>query len=306
MAKIRVSSGVLVASIVLHALVLFALQSERPVHPAPASSMTSVTFTVTELEPEVRTAHLPDETSTQVTSSRRWVPVPPKSAARAGRSGTEEGRDAEETTLREEPPMPLDPRSVARALVVSQQQAQQSVGEANDQAGGVPNRLDGVGHKNYLSAREPPPLLPREDGTYRYRANTFEAVVAEDGSVTFTDANQQSATISFDITDHMMRKRGEDPYRVEKQWFLEDTSEFRRALFERWRAKHMTLALRTLRTRLLRLSEDAKLSDQQKAERVIAIYRDTASDDAGAAARDIIATFVSDRMPGVSLPDEPR
>lgn len=104
----------------------------------------------------------------------------------------------------------------------------------------------------------------------------------------------------------MMRRRGEDPYRVEKNWFLEGTAEFRQELFERWRAKQALLALRKLRRRLLHILENGTFSDQQKSARVIAMFQDTPDDQAGAAARRAIEELVADRMPTTELPHESR
>jgi hypothetical protein len=56
--------------------------------------------------------------------------------------------------------------------------------------------------------------------------------------------------------------------------------------------------------RLLRISEDGTLSDLQKSARVIAMFQDTADDEAGAATRGAIAEFVADRMPTIDLPRE--
>jgi len=78
-------------------------------------------------------------------------------------------------------------------------------------------------------------------------------------------------------------------YRVEKRWFMEGTEEFRQELFERWRAKQTMLALRKLRGRLLRISEDGSLNDRQKAARVVA--------------RSTIVEFVTERMPAIELPN---
>jgi len=149
--------------------------------------------------------------------------------------------------------------------------------------------------------------LPRhQDGTYRYRGQAFKAIVEKDGSVVFDDGYRQGTTLSFDMTDVIMRRRGEDPYRVENNWFLEGTAEFREELFERWRAKQTLLALRKLRRRLLHISENATLSDQQKSASVIAMFQDTSDDEAGAAARGAIAEFVDDKMPTIDLPREAR
>jgi len=158
----------------------------------------------------------------------------------------------------------------------------------------------------YLSVREPPRLQRHRDGTHRYRGHAFKAIVEKDGSVTFDDGYRQGTTVAFDLTDAIMRRRGEDPYRVEKRWFLDGTAEFRHELFERWRAKQTLLALRKLRVRLLRIIEDGTLTAPQKAARVIAMFLDTADDEAGAAARNTIAEFVAERMLEIDLPSDVR
>ena len=141
-----------------------------------------------------------------------------------------------------------------------------------------------------------------QDGTYHFKGHAFKAIVEQDGSVTFDEGYKQGATIAFDLSDRLMRRRGEDPYRVEKRWFMEGTEELRQQLFERWRAKQTMIALRKLRGRLLRISEDGTLNDRQKAARVVAMFQDTADDEAGGAARTTIAEFVANRMPTVALP----
>lgn len=200
----------------------------------------------------------------------------------------------------------LDAKSTARAFVLSQQTApesSQSEREGPDTAEAEKrNYFEGTGTKTYLSRREPPTLRRHQDGTYHYKGHAFKAIVETDGSVTFDDGYKQGSTIAFDVTDLMMRRRGEDPYRVQKRWFLEDTAELRQELLESWRAKQNLIALRKLRGRLLRISEDETLSDRQRADRVIAMFRDTADDEAGAAARNTIEEFVANRMPSVDLP----
>ena len=204
----------------------------------------------------------------------------------------------------------LDPETAVRAVFLSQESFPGETPEAPKTATAssedreTPNYFEGVGKKRYLSQREPPKLRRHGDGTYRYRSHAFKAIVAKDGSVTFEDKNQQGMTVSFDLTDAMMRRRGEDPYRYEKEHFLKSTATFREELFERWKEVQTRLALKKLRVRLLRISEDVTLSQPQKEARVLAIFRNTADDEAGAAARKTIAEFVSRRMPGVELSSE--
>jgi len=244
------------------------------------------------------------------------VPVAPRAASRRSRATASPDRPtgAEPSVSASEPseaaPRPkLDPASAARAFVVFQQASRSESSKVEGEGprkpeAETPNYFEGVGDKHYLSRREPPSLQRHQDGTYRYRGQAFKAIVEKDGSVVFDDGYRQGATLRFDITDVMMRRRGEDPYRVEKNWFLEGTAEFRQELFERWRAKQTLLALRKLRRRLLHISEDGTLSDQQKSARVIAMFQDIPDDDAGAAARGVIAEFVADRMPTTDLRHE--
>jgi len=201
----------------------------------------------------------------------------------------------------------LDPSSVARAFVVSQQAAPSKASDAEQEGtratdAGPRNYFEGVGKKQYLSVRDPPKLRRHKDGTHHYKGHAFKAVVEQDGSVTFDDGYGQGVTVRFDVTDAIMRRRGEDPYRVEKNWFLEGTEEFRQELFERWQAKQTLVAIRKLRIRLLRISENESLTGNEKAARVIALFEDTSNDEAGALARNTITEFVADRMPGIELP----
>jgi hypothetical protein len=179
---------------------------------------------------------------------------------------------------------------------------QGSAGAENGGESETRNYFEGVGAKRYLSVRDPPKLRRNRDGTHSYRGHGFAAIVEKDGSVTFDDKYSQGVTVRFDITELIMRRHGEDPYRVEKNWFLEGTEGFRQELFERWRAKQLLVSLRKLRVRLMHISENEALDEQQKAERVIALYEDTSDDEAGAAARDAIKEFVTERMPEVELP----
>ncbi len=295
--------AVLVASLAVHVGVLSTLSAVPHKTAVSPLNTIDVTFTVTEPapreEPPAPPSAVPDEAP--VVPRPRRKTRPRDQVAQAVPSAP--ASKATDTPI----PSKLDPETVARAFFVFQQAAPT---EALDSAGAgargndveVPNYFKGVGEKHYLSRREPPSLKPHQDGTYRYRGTAFKAIVERDGSVTFDDGYRQSTTISFDITDLMMRRRGEDPYRVEKNWFLEGTAEFRKEMFERWRAKQTLLALRKLRGRLVRICEDGTLSDEQKEARVIAIFRDTADDEAGAAARKTITKFVEEEMPATVLP----
>jgi len=301
--------AVLVASFALHLVALSAVSVDSRTTATWDSNAVDITFSVADPPPpaavEPRTRKNP-LVQVPVVAARRSRPTPAADQpALPKRTATSPTPSESELVLA------LDPNMVARAFVVSQQVAPSEDSGAEHEGtraaeAGPRNYFEGVGDKRYLSVRDPPKLRRHQDGTHHYQGHAFKAVVEKDGSVTFDDGYGQGVTVRFDITDAIMRRRGEDPYRVEKNWFLEGTEEFRQELFERWRAKQTLLAIRKLRIRLLRVSEDGGLNESQKAARVIAMFRDTADDEAGASARTAIAEFVAERMPEIEIPIEPR
>ncbi len=71
----------------------------------------------------------------------------------------------------------------------------------------------------------------KRDGTgYKATHETWIAHVDHSGHVTFEDKSnwqQHGLTGTFDITDSLMRRHGDDPYAAQKRKFLEDTLEER-------------------------------------------------------------------------------
>jgi len=307
--------AVLVASLAAHLVALSALSVGSRTVATWESNAIDVTFSIA--PPPPRAAPLqsaaaePPAPKNTPPSARIAASLRSRSIAAPDRRLPPKPTATSPTPSKTEPTLALDPTSVARAFIVFEQAAPGDASGADPEglhaAEAEPrNYFEGVGAVRYLSVREPPRLQRHRDGTHRYRGHAFKAIVEKDGSVTFDDGYRQGTTLAFDITDVMMRKRGEDPYRVEKRWFLDGTAEFRHELFERWRAKQILLALRKLRVRLLRIIEDGTLTAPQKAARVIAMFLDTADDEAGAAARDTIAEFVAERMPEIDLPSDVR
>lgn len=204
--------------------------------------------------------------------------------------------------------MALDPKTAASAFLLAAEQ-QSSDGSASEsepskaERAAAPSYFEGVGTKRYLTKRDPPVLKRDRDGSYRYRGHAFRATIESDGSVAFDDRYQQGLPVVFDLTDAVLRRRGEDPYRAEKEWFLEGTEDLRGELLEQWRRKNLERALRKLVGQLRRISEDDTISPRQKADRILALYRDTNDGKAGVAARDAIAAFVAEEHPELSLPE---
>lgn len=305
-------TAVLVGSLAAHLVALSALGFLPRTSATWESNEIDVSFAVADPKPEVA----PTEPE-PVEPSQPEIALPiaalqrrrPK--ATTDRSARKKPSATAPSSSETEVMVALDPTSVARAFLISQEATTSNSSEAAQEGSrpaeaetGPRNYFEGVGAKQHLSVRDPPKLRLHRDGTHHYQGHAFKAIVETDGSVTFDDGYSQGVTVRFDITELMMRRRGEDPYRVEKNWFLDGTSEFRQELFERGRAKQTLVALRKLRIRLLRISEDEALSGGQKADRVIAMFVDTADDETGASAREAIAAFVADRMPEVGLPSD--
>lgn len=308
-------SAVLLASLAAHLVALFALGVIPHTPTTWESNAVDITFSITIPEPDLA----PAEAMGVAPSEPEKVSQPPRAAAsrrQRPKAGAEQASRATEiapSPERSEVLFAIDPARAARSFLIAQevmpedpsgtvQAASPRVGSKSGSEDEPRNYFEGYGKKRHLSVRDPPELRRHRDGTHHYQGHAFKAIVEPDGSVRFDDGYGQGVTVRFDITELMMRRHGEDPYRVEKNWFLEGTSEFRQGLFERWREKQTLLALRKLRIRLLHISEDERLPDREKAARIIAIFRDTADDEAGASARTTIAEFVAERMPEIDLP----
>ena len=303
--------AVFVASFAAHVLALSAVSVDSRASTKWDSKAVDINFTVANPPTPIAPPEPPASEPRAVETSAVQVPVV---ASRRSRATLEAGQPVQQKPTAASPApaesellLALDPSSAARAFIVSQAVAPSEASDAEQEGApatdaGPRNYFEGVGKKQYLSVRDPPKLRRHKDGTHHYQGHAFKAVVENDGSVTFDDGYSQGVTVRFDIADAMMRRRGEDPYRVEKNWFLEGTEEFRQELFERWRAKQTLIAIRKLRIRLLRIYENQALTGNEKAARVIALFEDTSEDAAGASARTAIAEFVADRMPGVELP----
>jgi len=307
--------AVLAASLAAHLIALSTLHGDLHTTANHEPNAIDITFSVVapseappSAEPIAPAIEVPPPRTKPAAVVRRPSQEPVRPDPRDGTNPPElaEASKPSQTPRESESTLSFEPASVARAFVLSQQSAP---GEASGEAGAASdvdakpsNYFEGVGDKTYLTRREPPKLQRHRDGTYHYQGQAFKAIVAEDGSVEFDDGSRQGSKLAFDLTDMLLRRRGKDPYRMEKRWFLESTEELRDHLLELWRAKLERRAILKLRGRLIRIFEDDTLTDRQKAAHVIAMFQDTADGDAGIAARSAIVEFVADSMPNVELP----
>jgi hypothetical protein len=166
-----------------------------------------------------------------------------------------------------------------------------------------------------------PVLLPDGNGGYRNVRKTFVARVSRDGTVNIIDKpNFQSegagcvgcdgATkglpgwqASFDLTDAIMRANGEDPYRYEKQKFLEETFELRTAMAAEDRLDRLEESVRQLPELLDRIWRYDRWSAAERRRVIFTLWDDCAEEGdepilaASAAARRHIIGFIHSRLP---------
>ena len=93
------------------------------------------------------------------------------------------------------------------------------------------------------------PLRPTGDGGYQYKGKAFTANIARDGRVSFDNKSIRDfkgLSGGFDITDMMMRGKGNDPYRVEKDKFLATTDAMRDKMRKTTQKERMEASLLTL------------------------------------------------------------
>ena len=79
-----------------------------------------------------------------------------------------------------------------------------------------------------------PTLVQRPDGSREYHGHAFTARIMPDGSVRFSDRGPieggemlAGGPARFDVTDMIMGSQGQDPYRAEREWFMEETEDVR-------------------------------------------------------------------------------
>ena len=93
------------------------------------------------------------------------------------------------------------------------------------------------------------------DGTIRYRAPGWFAFVSPEGDVRFAPRRASwrasQTSLSYDLTDTAMRRRGKDPYAMEKVRFLRATRAWRAGLRRRarlrWRRQYFARVPQRLR-----------------------------------------------------------
>ena len=151
------------------------------------------------------------------------------------------------------------------------------------------------------------PLKLESDG-YHYDGPSFSAKIAMDGHVTFDEhsiRDFKGLSGGFDITDLAMRGHHQDPYRYEKEKFMDTTSKLRAELTAKARKERLESSLAALPAHLEQVWSDGSHSARERRGVLYAMWREAAGSDdevgaAGRKARATIEAFIRERLPAGS------
>ncbi len=129
-----------------------------------------------------------------------------------------------------------------------------------------------------------------------------------DGTVSFEDKSigfaKGSLGGSFDLTDIVMKRRHEDPYRFEKEKFMTATTKKREELLKRAHDARMQNALAELPWSCEHIWQDRARTASQRRRELYELWRDTEADGdpkMTVAARKIIAAYIQRYLPEDSV-----
>ncbi|HEX6835833.1 MAG TPA: hypothetical protein VF334_04635 [Polyangia bacterium] len=151
------------------------------------------------------------------------------------------------------------------------------------------------------------PLKLESDG-YHYDGPSFSAKIAMDGHVSFDDhsiRDFKGLSGGFDITDLAMKGHHQDPYRYEKEKFMDTTSKLRAELTAKARKERLESSLAALPAHLEQVWSDGSHSARERRGVLYAMWREAAGSDdevgaAGRKARATIEAFIRERLPAGS------
>ena len=157
--------------------------------------------------------------------------------------------------------------------------------------------LESTLRDHFSKRRRPPPELPSEPAPLPNRLEQNE--VCPRSSPCHWESLPLAFVVqgSFDLTDELMRKLGQDPYALEKARFLSATFEFRIKLAIEARKADLKQAFETLPARLDELWGDERYSPRERRRILYELWYETESSPDGERAANIIRTFVRRRLP---------
>ncbi|MDB4969475.1 MAG: hypothetical protein JWN44_5164 [Myxococcales bacterium] len=147
--------------------------------------------------------------------------------------------------------------------------------------------------------------LKRESDGWHYDGPSFSAKIGTDGVVSFDDhsiRDFKGLSGGFDLTDLAMRGKKQDPYRYEKEKFMEHTSKLRADLQTKARKAQLEESLAYLPTHLQDVWSDPNRPARDRRRVLYALWREAAGSDdevgaAGRKARATIEAFIRERLP---------
>jgi hypothetical protein len=151
------------------------------------------------------------------------------------------------------------------------------------------------------------PLTLEGDG-YHYNGPSFSARIDMEGRVNFDDhsiRDFKGLSGGFDLTDIAMKAKKQDPYRYEKEKFMESTAKLRTELTTRARRDRLEASLAALPQHLEDVWGDLSRPARERRRTLYTMWREAAGSDdevgaAGRKARNTIESFIRDRLPAGS------
>lgn len=145
------------------------------------------------------------------------------------------------------------------------------------------------------------------DGSVRFIHPGFVVDVRPDGSLRMKDKSTRwswkDLGFSFDISDSIMRRKGEDPYASDKLKLLEATLSWRQGLRRRWKRRLVDAYLDGLPRRLDAILKKPGMQPVEKRRILFLLWDECNEPDGtemgklGKLARDIILAFIRKRLP---------
>lgn len=146
-----------------------------------------------------------------------------------------------------------------------------------------------------------------KDGSIRFKHSGFTADVRMDGTVRMRDHKAgwswRVFGLFFDITEAVMRSKGQDPYAADKIRFLKATLGWRLALRKRWKQKLRSAYLNSLPGKLRRIWNRATWSAAYRRKLLFMLWDECREADGtkegrlGQFARETIIRFIRRHLP---------
>jgi hypothetical protein len=147
------------------------------------------------------------------------------------------------------------------------------------------------------------PLRPVGGGEYEYKGKAFSARIGRDGRVSFDDKSIRDfkgLSGGFDITDLIMRGKGDDPYRAEKAAFMKETESMRKKMAQAALKERIEASLQRLPAHLDEIWRDGRRPAADRRRLIYDTWKDAALSDTdvgGAEACAIVETYVRRYLP---------